>query len=661
MIAKLLTDFAALFEPTHPQEQRDRRHWLLLLAILVAGAVLRLWGLGDAGLHGDEETMAMPTMHIIAHGSPLLPSGMFYSRAVAQLYLMAGSVALFGESEWALRLPSVICGVLLIYLAYRLGRRFLAPAWNLAFAAAVAFLPAFIEEAQTARMYVFLMASVTGFAILVFEWERTNRVGYLLAAVALLLLGIHFHTLAVFAAFLTLFPGLLHGDLRRLAYGIGAFVVILGGFFMIDAWIASNYWETAQVDGIRDIINGPRASTSIPQAAGWMLALAAAIAAGLATFVVRPLTSSGVRWAVGALFVLGLLAQVMFSGHLALLLYTAALIVAWRNGGTPVARLAVLVVVSAALAAAQVLQLYGNGVESLRQILGAMAGRPSVWPLLVAATYSVAAGLLVATAIVVALWRMAHRQRIPDHLLFVALGVWLPLVLIGLFAWDIPPRYAGTQIMPLLLSGVAAAQWLFTDVLARRRAVAQPASLRVGTGALTAGAAALACLLVVNPVALGKSVALGARALPDHKGAAEYIESVHLQPNDIILAEDVLQQTYYLGQVDYWLVTKQVASKFVYESNGELRDFYTNTRLIGTGEQLQELIDRRDRGAIYVIGSGENQEDGRRYMRSDGIYEVLASPRFKLMFTGRDGLTQVWKVPAPDTVRQSNVAGLEHR
>jgi hypothetical protein len=239
--------------------------------------------------------------------------------------------------------------------------------------------------------------------------------------------------------------------------------------------------------------------------------------------------------------------------------------------------------------------------------------------------------------------------------------VWLPLVLIGLFAWDIPPRYAGTQIMPLLLSGVAAAQWLFTDVLARRRAVAQPASLRVGTGALTAGAAALACLLVVNPVALGKSVALGARALPDHKGAAEYIESVHLQPNDIILAEDVLQQTYYLGQVDYWLVTKQVASKFVYESNGELRDFYTNTRLIGTGEQLQELIDRRDRGAIYVIGSGENQEDGRRYMRSDGIYEVLASPRFKLMFTGRDGLTQVWKVPAPDTVRQSNVAGLEHR
>jgi hypothetical protein len=649
MIAKLLTDVAAFFQPTHPQEQRDRRHWLLLLAILAAGTVLRLWGLGDAGLHGDEETMAMPTMHIVAHGSPLLPSGMFYSRAVAQLYLMAGSVALFGESEWALRLPSVVCGVLLIYLAYRLGRRFLAPAWNLAFAAAVAFLPALIEEAQTARMYVFLMASVTGFAILLFEWERTNRIGYLIGAVALLLLGIQFHTLAVFAAFLTLFPGLLHGDLRRLAYGIGSFVVIVGGFLIIDAWIASNYWQTAQVDGIRDVINGPRASTAIPQVATWMLALAAAIAAGLAAFVVRPLTSRGARWAAGVLFVLGLLAQVMFAGHVALLLFTAALVVAWRNGGIPFARLAILVAVSAGLAAVQIAQLHANGVESIRQILGAMAGRPSVWPLLIAAKYSIAAALLVAIAIAVGLWRVAHRQRIPDHLLFVVLGVWLPLVVIGVFAWDIPPRYAGTQIMPLLLGGVAAAQWLFTDVLAQRLAVSQPAAARVRTGALTAGAAALACLLVVNPVALGKSVTLGARALPDHKGAAEYIKSLHLQPNDVLVAEDVLQQTYYLGRVDYWLVTKQVASKFVYDSHGELRDFYTNTRLIGTGEQFQELIDRPDRGAIYVIGSGENQQDGRRYMRSDGIWEVLASPRFKVMFTGRDGLTQVWKLPAPGT------------
>jgi len=35
--------------------------------------------------HGDEKTMALPVMNLVEHGSPLMPSGMFYPRAVAQL------------------------------------------------------------------------------------------------------------------------------------------------------------------------------------------------------------------------------------------------------------------------------------------------------------------------------------------------------------------------------------------------------------------------------------------------------------------------------------------------------------------------------------------------------------------------------------------------
>ena len=65
----------------------------------------------------------------------MLPSGMFYPRGLTELYLMAVSVRMFGESEWAMRLPSALCGVALIYLCYVAGRRFLRPQWNLAFAA----------------------------------------------------------------------------------------------------------------------------------------------------------------------------------------------------------------------------------------------------------------------------------------------------------------------------------------------------------------------------------------------------------------------------------------------------------------------------------------------------------------------------------------------
>src|ERR1700756_2427750 len=170
MIAQLLRDFASLFvvsdTRTHSPEAAayaDPRTLWVLAFIVAAGALLRFWGLGSVGLHGDEKTMALPVMNLVEHGLPLMPSGMFYPRAVGQLYLMATSVLVFGQSEWALRLPSALCGVLLIILTWKVGARFLTPLWNLALTAAVAFLPSFIEDAQTARMYVFLVTSVAGY------------------------------------------------------------------------------------------------------------------------------------------------------------------------------------------------------------------------------------------------------------------------------------------------------------------------------------------------------------------------------------------------------------------------------------------------------------------------------------------------------------------
>jgi hypothetical protein len=99
--------------------------------------------------------------------------------------------------------------------------------------------------------------------------------------------------------------------------------------------------------------------------------------------------------------------------------------------------------------------------------------------------------------------------------------------------------------------------------------------------------------------------------------------------------------------VDYRLVNKNVAVVFLHEVNGKRSDLYTNTPVIGTGEELRKLVERPDRGAIYVIGSGEDQADGRRLMRAFGIHETLQSARFQVVYRGRDGVTEVWKVAAP--------------
>ena len=339
------------------------------------------------------------------------------------------------------------------------------------------------------------------------------------------------------------------------------------------------------------------------------------------------------------LFAAGVLAQILFSYHAAALILIAAVVVGQRGGALSRGRLILVALACAAIAVAQVLVLRANGVESLRLMVGAMTGRPSIWPYIVASHYSVLASVLLVAGVAISLWQFAHRQRVPDFVLFVVLGVWIPLVLIGVFKWWILPRYADGQALPLLIGALATGQWLFARISAalpaRRDALVQW------------GAAAVVCVLMVNPLATARAVSSGYAINPDHKGAAEFMKTVQLAPDDIVIAEDPLQQVYYLGHVDYWLNAKNIAQQFVHDVNGEVRDFYTDTLLLGSGADLQAVLDQPGRGAIYVIGSGENQSDGRSTMRGYGIAEVLGSAQFTPVFVGRDRLTKVWKAPRP--------------
>jgi len=636
MIAQILRDFAALFVKTEPRTGAAGgvgRARLLLTCIVLAGAVVRFWGLGSVGLHGDEKTMALPVMSLVNQGVPLMPSGMFYPRAVGQLYLMAGSVMAFGQSEWALRLPSVLCGILLILLAWQAGSRFLTVPWNLALTAAVAFLPSFIEDSQTARMYVFLVTCVAGYMGLIFAWERTNRTSYLVAAVALLLVGMQFHTLAIFGAFLVFFPGLARGDERKLWLGAAAFVVLAVGFEGINHWISSAYPQSVESDS-GAVGNGPHAAL-VPHLRHLWLVLATLPALVFSLWVLGPR-----RNIVAALLLAAaLVAEFAFSWHLAVLLGAAALVLARRAGTLSKSRLWFFLIVSAGVLAAEVGYLGMHHAGSLKQIAGVLLGWPSVWPFISMAEYSVIAILAVVGSVLWGSWQLAQRKPVPDFLLLVMLGMWIPLLMIGWMKWNIPPRYAAAQVMTLLVAAFAAMQWAALRLRGRHPEWAP--------GWLQPAATVLGCLLVVNPSKVAVAVDSGYASHPDHKGAAQFVASLHPGPHDIIIAEDVLQQTYYLGHVDYWLVNKQVAAPFMHRVHGRWLDFYTDTPLIGTGPELERLVEKPDRGAIYVIGSGENQEDGRSLMRAFGISQALGAPPFHSIYVGRDGLTRVWKVDAP--------------
>jgi uncharacterized membrane protein len=626
---RLLAGFAAVFESS--PKTAGRRPWemIALLAILLFAAWVRFWGLSGWGLEGDEDTMALPAAHILRHGTSYLPSGMFYARAIGQLYIMAASMIAFGESEWAMRFPSVICGLLVIALAYAYGRRFLAPVWNMAFVAAVAFLPASITDSQEARMYIFLIACLTGYTVLVFEWERTNRIGMLAAAVAVMILGIQFHALAIFGALIVFFPGLLHADRRKFLAGAAAFVVIVLSYLLISHWVSGFYPPHPKMHGLDHVVSERNWGLARLQVSVPILALAAVASAAIAVYVARAVTN--VRMAVlsGALVFSGLACQLALFYHLACLLLVAGAILAYRHGKNTGLRLCVLLAVCSIMALVQFALLHASGIASPRKVVGLMMGLPSVWSFLNLASYSPGASLVVAIGLVGSVWRLFAARKIGDIWLFFTLSVWLPLLGLGLFTWYPEPRYTEFALLPLLLCG-------FACFNKSRVSMRWPAVT-----------AALLCILFVNPFSVAQVVNAGYTIHPDHKGAAEYMKSLALAPDDIVLAEDVLEQTYYLGHVDFWLIGPEVAQTYVEDWHGKLVDIYTHTPVIDSAEALQALMDRPDRGAIYIIGSGENQEDGRRYMRGLSIHSFLKSEAFNRIYVGRDRLTEILKVEAP--------------
>ncbi|MGH8201220.1 MAG: hypothetical protein ACREVO_12810 [Steroidobacteraceae bacterium] len=634
----VLRGFASFFEDTRPRARAHGRALALLVLIVAAGTIVRFWGLGNVGLHGDEKTMALPAIHLLQYGTPEMPSGFVYPRAMAQLYLMAGSARLFGgPGPWTFRLPSAICGVLLILCTWLAGRRFLEPRWNLALTAVVALLPAFIEDAQTARMYVFLVTGVTAFMALLFAWERSGRNAYLVAAVLEMAVSLEFHTLSIFAAWLCFMPGLLRGDRRRLWQGAVAFVAIAVEFALLNHWINVAYPHTlGAIAGTP--VNGPRAMAP-PLHLLWPLVMVFP-ALALSWYVI------GARGRLPViLLAASLVAQVSRLDHVAALLIIAALVLARRDGKLSAARLGLYFAVCVLLAAAEVGYLLAHKSGTLSQSLGLLLGWPSVRTFMAVSSYSVAALLLVVCGLAVGLWRLAHRRPIPDYLLFLTLGVWIPLLQIGCFQWNPEQRYVEGQMLPLLLAAFAIGQ----------SATRKWTGARNMTSGAASAAAILLCILVVDPVRLRAAVNPTYANYPDHQGAARFVESLHPGPDDIIVAEDPLVQTYYLGHVDYWLEDREEAATFLRKVDGRWVDEYTDTPLIGSGAQLERLVHSRDRGAIYVIGSGENANDRKTVMRGRGIEQVLDSPAFHLVYVGRDRLTDVWKVDAPGHPLQAAV------
>jgi 4-amino-4-deoxy-L-arabinose transferase-like glycosyltransferase len=640
-LAQLTAAVSNWFETTLPVQRDELAHRLMLVLIIAVGAYARFFALGHVGFHGDEETMALAVRHILQDGTPILPSGMFYPRGMTQLYLMALSAKVFGMTEWALRLPSAVCGVVLIPLMYLAGKRFLRPQWNLALAATVALLPEIIEYSQTARMYIFLLMCVAGALVCVFEWERTNRVRWLIAATLAVIFALDFQALAITMILLFAFPGLFRGSISKLLLGAGAAGITALAYMLVSHFVMAQYPHTAGEIvriGARPVWYAAYATHGkLIELAFWGAGVALAWS-GL--YASRLLPTRFARICCGLLLVLGALGQLLLFYHIACVLYLMAAVALWRNcGRLAAARLAIFGACVAVLAVGHVVLIAASS-GSIIKLVGALVGQPSVWPYVRLGDFSRLGALLVLGVLAWGVWDLAQARRAKDVALFAVLTVWIPIFMIGFFTWNMPARYAAASLDAILICAFAGAQHCFDYIKTRWFA-------RSDTRWFQAVAAAAIATLVISPSQARTAIYADYNRYPDHKGAAEFLRAQNLSKDDVVLAEDVLEQTYYLNSVDYWLIGAGVGAQYSRQTADGWRDIYTNTRVISTAEQLRQVIEANSNRRIFIIGSGEEQSDGRRFARGEDLNALLTSNLFAGIYLGRDKLTRVLR-PASD-------------
>ena len=82
-------------------------------------------------------------------------------------------------------------------------------------------------------------------------------------------------------------------------------------------------------------------------------------------------------------------------------------------------------------------------------------------------------------------------------------------------------------------------------------------------------------------------------------------------------------------------------------------NLYSGTPQISTGKELVAVLNAQEHSQALIVGSGEIARNPGRYL-GDGILETMQKFPLEEVYTGRDGVTKVWRYLAPDSHDESH-------
>ncbi|MEM1411533.1 MAG: glycosyltransferase family 39 protein [Pseudomonadota bacterium] len=158
--------------PDEPRRLNRASLGILLILLLLAGSA-RLWGLGDDSLWNNEIlSHERATQATLSEAYALIRPGThppLYPLGVLRPWLQ------FGDSEWMQRFPSVVFGLLTLWLCFRLGRYAFSTRVGLIAAGVLVALPLHLYYSREGRMYALLALLVALWTAALVHAMNRNR------------------------------------------------------------------------------------------------------------------------------------------------------------------------------------------------------------------------------------------------------------------------------------------------------------------------------------------------------------------------------------------------------------------------------------------------------------------------------------------------------
>lgn len=633
---------------------------LLFLGLAIVSSPQRFIGLDRLSFVGDEETSALPARALAEGRGSVMPTGMEYRRALPLTHVNAAVASRFGvDNSWSYRISSAVAGVVSVPVVYGAARAFVGPHAALVAGVAVAFSEWHVLFSRMGRMYVPFLLFYVLCGWMLWSWVRRGEGWRLVLGIGAFAGATSMHALAIFAL---QFPvvGLVFAGAAVSPWAVLATVVALGvPGWLYGKWTEIPYGEWSDpVSGAVFGVGEPAQWSATPEVLIGLLLGLVGTALGLraAHALLRGSQAEGWPrrgWALAAGAAAGLaLSQGLWWGAA---LCAAGLLVVrseerrpWiRRAGRP---LLVLLALGVGQTAYAVWTLGpSEGIRFLLRI-------PFPYPAFMLPQFPVLMAIFAVVCAYLVLHPSSDREE-DVGLRSAALVALLTIAGIGLAsAWG-ETRYL-FHMYPFL---VMVAAWGMVEAVQRGLGLVVPGG-RVPTRAWASAACVGVILLGVDrghgvPITVEMvTLTHGAPTepathvfdvRPDHEDPGRWVAE-RLEPDDVVVAEDPLQQAWYVGRVDYWLRNPDHAPGAVFrDDRGDFRDIYVAARWPLDRDGLDEAA-ASAQGRTWIVTSAETIET-RDLTTGQQAWLDEIRQRHAPVHVGRDGVTTVYCVPPRTT------------